>query len=163
MSTAIDILSEIEASGGTAKLAGDNIQLSAPEPLPDALMSKARRHKPELLDALKRLHGLTLHELRELAGEDWAFLSRTAEALEGYAMFIMDQRAWKAGRVPLSWTYTAVCPKCGPIFINENLAMAVLSNPPKVSLLKNCPWCPRREQGLTYPKAKTANLQFWEG
>ncbi len=47
------LVAEVERHGGRLLLRGDRIRVEAPTPLPDALMVKLRRHKPELLAVLR--------------------------------------------------------------------------------------------------------------
>jgi TubC N-terminal docking domain len=46
---AIDVLREVSEAGGTVRLEGDMLRLSAPEPLPDELRARLRQHKAEIV------------------------------------------------------------------------------------------------------------------
>jgi len=52
MNTALQIVHDVEAAGGTIAIAGDKLKLAAPAPLPENLMSEIRRHKAEVLNLL---------------------------------------------------------------------------------------------------------------
>ena len=49
---AIDLLREVSEAGGTVRLEGDMLRLSAPEPLPDELRARLRQHKAEIVALL---------------------------------------------------------------------------------------------------------------
>ena len=49
---AIDVLREVSEAGGTVRLEGDMLRLSAPEPLPDQLRARLRQHKAEIVALL---------------------------------------------------------------------------------------------------------------
>ena len=49
---AIDLLREVSDAGGTVRLEGDMLRLSAPEPLPDDLRARLRQHKAEIVALL---------------------------------------------------------------------------------------------------------------
>jgi TubC N-terminal docking domain len=49
---AIDLLREVSDAGGTVRLEGDVLRLSAPEPLPDELRARVRQHRAEIVALL---------------------------------------------------------------------------------------------------------------
>ena len=49
---ALDLLREVSEAGGTVRLEGDMLRLSAPEPLPDHLRARLRQHKAEIVALL---------------------------------------------------------------------------------------------------------------
>ena len=49
---AMDLLREVSEAGGTVRLEGDMLRLSAPEPLPDELRARLRQHKAEIVALL---------------------------------------------------------------------------------------------------------------
>ena len=49
---ALDLLREVSEAGGTVRLEGDMLRLSAPEPLPDELRARLRQHKAEIVALL---------------------------------------------------------------------------------------------------------------
>ena len=49
---AIDVLREVSAAGGTVRLRGDMLRLSAAGPLPDELRARLRQHKAEIVALL---------------------------------------------------------------------------------------------------------------
>ena len=54
MSIAADVVYEAESLGATLGLTNGNIKVVAPEPLPDALVSTLKAHKPEVIEHLQR-------------------------------------------------------------------------------------------------------------
>lgn len=59
---AYDLISEVEQAGGQIQAAGSNLELKAPEPLPDTLIEKIRAHKAEILAALQNEADLAVAE-----------------------------------------------------------------------------------------------------
>ena len=49
---AMDVLRDVSEAGGTVRLEGGMLRLSAPEPLPDALRARLRQHKAEIVGLL---------------------------------------------------------------------------------------------------------------
>jgi hypothetical protein len=49
---AIDVLRKVSEAGGTVRLEGDMLRLSAPEPLPDELRARLHQHKAEIVALL---------------------------------------------------------------------------------------------------------------
>ena len=49
---ALDLLRQVTETGGTVRLEGDVLRLSAPEPLPDELRARLREHKAEIVALL---------------------------------------------------------------------------------------------------------------
>jgi len=49
---AADIIHEVTRYGCNITVVDDTLKLTAPRPLPDALMNEIRRHKPEIVEAL---------------------------------------------------------------------------------------------------------------
>ena len=49
---ALDLLQAVSAAGGTIRLEGEMLRLSAPEPLPDELRARMRQHKAEIVALL---------------------------------------------------------------------------------------------------------------
>ena len=49
---ALDLLRQVTETGGTVRLEGDMLRLSAPEPLPDELRARLRQHKAEIVALL---------------------------------------------------------------------------------------------------------------
>lgn len=51
--TAAPVIEAVRRAGGRFVLRGERLRLSAPEPLPDALVAEVREHKAEILDLLR--------------------------------------------------------------------------------------------------------------
>jgi len=49
---ALDLLRQVTETGGTVRLEGDLLRLSAPEPLPDGLRARLHQHKAEIVALL---------------------------------------------------------------------------------------------------------------
>lgn len=56
------LILEVQQAGGQIQAAGENLELKAPQPLPDSLIEKIRAHKAEILDALQNEADLAVAE-----------------------------------------------------------------------------------------------------
>ncbi len=83
-------------------------------------------------------HGLTVDDLRELAGEDWPELERDPDLFAAFAHAIQTRRMREHGEVPAHYTATTTCKHCGPVPIFPGCPETVLG----------CPWCFNRVKGL---------------
>jgi TubC N-terminal docking domain len=72
---ALDLLRQVTETGGTVRLEGDTLRLSAPEPLPDELRARLRRHKAEIV-ALLAAEPANEVMLEGQPGQDFAGLPR---------------------------------------------------------------------------------------
>jgi hypothetical protein len=52
--SAVPLIEAVQRAGGAIALQGDRLRLSAPEPLPQALLEEVRLHKTDLIDHLQR-------------------------------------------------------------------------------------------------------------
>ena len=73
---AIDLLREVSDAGGTVRLEGDMLRLSAPEPLPDELRARLRQHKAEIVALLSAAEPANDVVLEGQPGQDVAGLPR---------------------------------------------------------------------------------------
>lgn len=142
--SAAQLIEQVRAVGGRIEAKGATLKLAAPKPLPDDLLAELRLHKPDLLTYLR--HGLTLAELREVAGPDWPEVERDPALLETLALAVSARRMREQGRVPPSYTCTTICAGCGPVPIFEGCPAQVLA----------CPWCLNRHTKRPLPRV-TAN------
>jgi TubC N-terminal docking domain len=95
---AIDVLREVSETGGTVRLEGDMLRLSAPEPLPEELRARLRQHKAEIVALLSAEpakdappEGTTVHNVAGLP----------QETVEGVHAVLSADRA--RGIPPLRW------------------------------------------------------------
>jgi hypothetical protein len=58
--SAVPLIKAVQRAGGAIALQGDRLRLSAPEPLPQALLEEVRLHKADLIDHLQRARQLGL-------------------------------------------------------------------------------------------------------
>lgn len=138
MNVAVDLLREADRLG--VRLALDGGDIVAEGPLTDTFVERLRRHKLEVIAAL---HGLTLDELRELAGKDWPELTANPELLECFADMVSIRHMRERGEVPPHYTARAFCRGCNatiPIF--EGVGQTV----------EGCPWCLNRAAGRPVPR-----------
>jgi hypothetical protein len=90
----------------------------------------------------KTLHGISLAELRDLAGKDWPDLEANPELLECFAEIVSIRKMRERGEVPPTYTAMTVCRHCGPVPIFPGVAEKV----------EGCPWCMNRAAGRPMPK-----------
>jgi hypothetical protein len=73
---AIDVLREVSEAGGTVRLEGDMLRLSAPAPLPDELRARLHQHKAEIVALLSAAEPANDVVLERQPGQDVAGLPR---------------------------------------------------------------------------------------
>jgi hypothetical protein len=99
------------------------------------------------LNDQSQVHGVSLAELRELAGKDWPELEANPELLECFADMVAVRHMRERGEVPPSYTAVTVCAGCGPVPIFPGVAKKV----------EGCPWCLNRAAGRPVPRVRTKN------
>lgn len=148
MNHAVDLLHQAEAAG--VRLTFEAGEVYAEGLLTDELVSRLRVHKAELLVYLiARRHGLTLAELREIAGADWPEVKADPALLETLTHAVQTRRMREQGIVPPHYTATTHCAGCGPVPIYPGVPEHVLA----------CPWCLNRHAGRPVPHPKPAEQQ----
>lgn len=90
----------------------------------------------------KRVHGLTLAEIRRAAGEDWPSLEADSAMLSAFAHALQARRMRERGDVPSHYTAVTHCRGCGPV--------PIFSGVPK--MVEGCPWCFVRVTGGIVPR-----------
>jgi TubC N-terminal docking domain len=73
---ALDLLRQVTKTGGTVRLVGDMLRLSAPEPLPDELRARLQQHKAEIVALLSAADPANEVVLEGQPGQDLAGLPR---------------------------------------------------------------------------------------
>jgi len=127
---------------------GGRLDVKAPRGvLTPAHVAKLKASKPELLRTLGQrgptsIHGVSLAELKPLAGEDWRWLNEEPARLQAFAHAVMTRRMRERGEVPPDYTGITECAGCGPVPIWVGCPPAVLG----------CPWCFNRLRGLPVPR-----------
>jgi hypothetical protein len=71
-----DLLREVAKAGGSVRLDGGMLRLSAPEPLPDELRARVRQHKAEVVALLSAAEPANNMVLQDQPGQDLAGLPR---------------------------------------------------------------------------------------
>lgn len=139
------LIEQVHAAGGRIEAKGATLKLAAPKPLPDALMAELRLHKPDLLAYLTaQCHGLTVDDLRALAGPDWPEVERDPALLETLVHAVQTRRMRERGAVPAHYAASTICAHCGPVPIFVGAPARVMG----------CPWCFNRAAGRPVPRAK---------
>ncbi len=157
--SAAETLSAAQAAGVRLGLDGTDLLIEADCEPPPALLDALRRDKPEILALLRirktgevpksaatieffDLHGLTLAELEEAAGEDWPEVRDAPEVLEALAHAVVTRRQRERGECPPHWTERCECAGCGPVFLWPGSPTRVLG----------CPWCFNCAEGRPIPR-----------
>ena len=158
--SAAETLAAANAAGVRLGLDGTDLVVEADYAPPPQLLDALRRDKPEILALLRtrdagkvpaqsatsesplKLHGLTLPELEEVAGEDWAAVSDDPAVLEALAHAVVTGRQRERGERPLHWTELCECAGCGPVYLWPGGPARVLG----------CPWCINRAEGRPIPR-----------
>lgn len=147
------LIEQVRAVGGRIEVKGITLKLAAPKPLPDDLMAELRAHKNTLMTYLiAGRYGLTVEELRDLAGKNWPDLEANPALLEGFAEIVSIRKMRERGEVPPTYTAMTVCRHCGPVPIFPGVADKV----------EGCPWCMNRAAGKPIPRP-TNKLNDSEG
>ena len=147
------------AAGVRLGVDGTNLVVEANHAPPAVLLDALRRDKPEILALLRinesdeippsaaasespNLHGLTLAEMEEAAGEDWPEVRDDPAVLEALANAVVTRRQRQRGECPPHWTAHCECAGCGPVFLWPSSPARVLG----------CPWCFNRAEGRPIPR-----------
>jgi len=75
------LLTEVRSAGGAVALDGDVLKVTAPEPLPAALIDRLRAAKPELLQVLGRV--AAYEQIAKRGAAAYAVWLETADAGDG--------------------------------------------------------------------------------
>ena len=96
---ALDLLREVSEAGGTVRLEGEMLRLSAPEPLPDEVRARLREHKAEIVALLAAAEPANEAVLEGQPGQDVAGLPR--EVADGVHAILSADRI--QGIPPQRW------------------------------------------------------------
>ena len=86
-------------------------------------------------------HGLSLGELKDLAGEEWTDIEMDPESLKALAYTVATRRLREQGIVPDDYTSITMCKQCGSVPMWKGF--------PKESHC--CVWCFNRISGRPVP------------
>ena len=136
-------LTQLIDSGLTFEAENDQLIVAPADRLNDDLRRAVKDNKPVILCVLR--HGISLVELRELAGSDWSAIENEPDMLETFAHAVATRRMRESGQVPPSYTAITQCEHCGPVWIWPGC-------PPQIQA---CPWCWNRLKNLPMPSAAT--------
>ena len=157
--SAAETLAAAQAAGVHLGLDGTDLLIESDREPPPHLLDALRRDKPEILALLRthdtgdvsppatatqspNLHGLTLAELQEAAGEDWPEMRDDPAMLEALAHAVVTRRQRERGECPPGWTEHCECAGCGPVYLWPGSPARVLG----------CPWCFNRAEGRAIPR-----------
>lgn len=157
--SAAETLAAAQAEGVRIGLDGADLLIESEQEPPPELLDALRRDKPEILALLRtrgtgevpppptasqspNLHGLTLAELEDAAGEDWPEVRYDPAMLEALVHAVVARRQRERGECPLHWTEHCECAGCGPVFLWPGSPARVLG----------CPWCFNRADGGAIPR-----------
>ena len=142
---ALKLLHDIEEAGCLLEVSGEKLRVDGPEKLfTPEFIDVLRANKPQLLATLqaRTYEGLTLDDLKAVAGQDWLDIRQDPDALKALARSIQTRRMRERGEVPRHYTSTTVCCHCGLVPIFRGVGTYV----------QGCPWCFNRTKGLPIPR-----------
>jgi len=121
---------------------GDKLVIEAPNPLTEEERVFIREHKKQIITQIAKgtVNGITLYELKEVAGEDWAGIENDSKKIEALAGFITIRHMRERGEIPPDYIHKAICNGCGPVWLFVT------------GHVQGCPWCFNRKKGLPIPK-----------
>ncbi|WP_295885522.1 hypothetical protein [uncultured Thiohalocapsa sp.] len=90
----------------------------------------------------QKIHGFDLPELKAAAGDDWPELEANPEALDAFALALSIRWQREGGERPESYTQTAICDGCGPVWLWPGAPARVIA----------CPWCFNVAAGKPVPR-----------
>jgi hypothetical protein len=157
--SAAETLAAAQAASVWVSMDGTDLLIDADYAPPPELLDALRRDKPEILVLLRireaeeespaatvtdspNLHGTTLPELEEAAGEDWPEIRDAPAVLEALAHAVVTRRQRERGECPPHWTEHCECAGCGAVFLWPDSPTRVLG----------CPWCFNRAEGHPIPR-----------
>jgi hypothetical protein len=157
--SAAETLATAQGAGVRLGLDGTDLFIESDRAPPLELLDALRRDKPEILALLctsetnvvpppvvatesPNLHGLTLAELEEAAGEDWPAVRDDPAVSEALAHAVVTRRQRERGECPPHWTAYCECAGCGPVFLWPGSPVRVLG----------CPWCFNRAEERPIPR-----------
>lgn len=157
--SAVATLEAAQAVGVRVGMEGADLVIEADRAPPESLIDALRRDKTEILSLLSEsatgeegtgaetpnrpdLHGLTLDEVQEAAGEDWPMVRDDPDVLEALALAIVNRRLRERGESPSHWTARCECVGCGLVFLWPGSPARVLG----------CTWCFNRAQERPIPR-----------
>ena len=143
MSALTSVLIELETVGIKLIPKGENLEIvGPPDALTEDIIQQLKDHKTEILRLIDQtLHGLSIEELRRLAGDDWKELKSDPLKLQAFAHLIQTRLMRERGEVPAHYTGTTHCQHCGVVPIWGDAPPQVLA----------CVWCFNRISGNPMP------------
>ena len=156
--SAVETLEAAQAAGVRLSLDGADLVVEANREPPTELLNALRRDKLAILALLRtgdtdalpppatitqslNLHGLSIADLEEAAGEDWPEV-RGPAALQALAHAVLTRRQRERGECPPHWAEHCECAGCGPVLLWPGSPKQVLG----------CPWCFNRAEGHPIPR-----------
>ena len=121
-------------------------RLSASQPTVFEKVDWNEQPDPAIAAHIAQTHDLTVADLQQAAGLDWAEIENDAATLEASANSIQIRRMRERGEIPAHYTAITICRHCGPVPIFPGVAERVAE----------CVWCFRRMQGLSIPRLRKA-------
>ena len=124
----------------------DKLVVESSIPLTEEQRVFIREHKKQIMTQITKdtVNGITLSELKEVAGEDWPDIEHDQKMIEALAGFITIRHMRERGEIPPDYTHIAICAGCGPVWLFV------------AGHVQGCPWCFNRKKGLLIPRPEGA-------
>lgn len=143
MNTARDIITYAEEHNIHISTREGQLILNAPkEVLTDEFLERAKQHKKQIITHITKdtVNGISLSELKEVAGKDWPDIEHDQKMIETLAASISVRHMRERGEIPPDYIHKAVCDGCGPVWLFVS------------GHVQGCPWCFNRVTGLPIPR-----------
>ena len=120
----------------------DKLVIEAPNPLSEEQRVFIKEHKKQIITQINKdtVNGITLFELKEVAGDDWPDIEHDSKMIKALASSISIRHMRESGEIPPDYIHKAVCDGCGPVWLFVK------------GHVQGCPWCFNRKKGLSIPR-----------
>ena len=147
MSALAEVLSEVREKGIKLIPNGDGLDIIGVDSVltPD-LIQDLKTHKTDIIQLINdRLHGCSINEVKQLAGDDWSECKNKPKVLEAFAHLVAIRKLRESGEKPADYTQKSTCNLCGPSWLWEGAP----------SQVQACVWCFNRPKGVHIPRPET--------
>lgn len=138
----VTVLNEFSDYGITMSATDDKLVIESKKPITEKQRTLIKEYKRQIIDQIAKemIHGITLSELKEVAGEDWSDIKHDHKMQEALADAINIRHMREKGEIPPDYIHKAECAGCGPVWLFAS------------GRFQGCPWCFNRSRGLPIPR-----------
>ena len=141
---ATQILEYAEQEGIHLKTEGFSLEVDAPQGLltPDLVREITANKAGLLLELGTLIKGVSITELKNLAGDDWPELENNQTDLEHFANLVAARHMRERGEIPADYIAVTHCQGCGTVPVFAGVPETVIG----------CPWCFNHHSGRPVPR-----------